>query len=247
MDQRAKDKIYETVRRRSTTESIVASIQSLIVQHKLKPGDSLPPERELVSLFSVSRNALREALGILGERGLISSRPGAGTFVTALSGAQTTNALQLLLKLERVGLVELCDARLLIEPELAALAAQRVTPASAATLREAFEALRSANHDGESHVRADLAFHGVIAEMSGHQVLRAMVEAVREPVTRGMIFGTSVPRAIDYSDAQHEVILRAILAYDSQTARAEMTNHLTYVRDYLVANDVTATKWTMDE
>ncbi|MBT2495626.1 FadR family transcriptional regulator [Microbacterium sp. ISL-59] len=239
--------MYASVARHRTIDSVVDALQALILQRKLNPGDALPAERELAVMLSVSRNVVREALGILGQRGLTTSRHGYGTFVALPSGEQARAALQLLLELERVGLVELCDARLLIEPELAALAAARVTPAGASKLRDAFAALAAASADGEAHVQADLAFHGAIAEMADHTVLRALVDAVREPVTRGMVFGTKVPRAIDHSDVQHEEIMLAILAGEPELARERMREHLSYVRGYLIEHDVRITHWSAND
>jgi DNA-binding FadR family transcriptional regulator len=239
--------MYESVERHSTTDSVVDAIQSMIIQRKLQSGDALPSERELAAMLSVSRNVLRESLGILGQRGLTTSRHGNGTFVSEPSGEQARAALQLLLEMESVELVELCDARLLIEPELAARAAERITPEGQSQLRAAFGALEVASDDPEAHVQADLTFHSAIAELSNHTVLRALVDAVREPVTRGMIFGTSVPRAIDFSDVQHASIMEAILDGDADRARSEMSQHLTYVRDYLLAHDVRGARWAPDE
>ena len=235
--------VYESVERHSTTDSVVDAIQLMIVQRKLNPGDALPAERELAQQLAVSRNVLRESLGILGQRGLITSRQGMGTFVSAPSGEQAREAMQLLLKMRRVDLVELCDARLLIEPELSARAAERATSADLDRLRLSYDVLAVARDDPETHVQADIAFHGTIAELSGHTVLKALVDAVREPVARGMVVGATVPRAIDHSDEQHEAILGAIMSGDPEGARVAMTRHLEYVRDYLASHEVHDATW----
>jgi GntR family transcriptional repressor for pyruvate dehydrogenase complex len=234
---------YESVERHSTTDTVVDAIQLMIVQRELNPGDALPSERDLAQQLAVSRNVLRESLGILGQRGLISSRQGAGTFVSVPSGEQAREAMQLLLEMRRVDLVELCDARLLIEPELAARAAERASTSQLGQLRTAYAALAVAREDPETHVQADIAFHSIIAELSGHTVLKALVDAVREPVTRGMIVGTARPLAIDDSDEQHEAILTAILAGDATGARAAMTTHLHYVRETLTSQTVHEASW----
>lgn len=223
---------FVSLERRSTTGAVVEAIQNMILERKLQPGDALPSERELAALLSVSRNVLREALGILGQRGLVDSRHGAGTYVCLPSSRQARDALVLMLEVGRVRLVELCDARIIIESELACLAACRIDDKGRTALRSAWQALMEAA-DGEQHVAADLAFHGVIAVLADHAVLRALVDAVREPVLRGMVLGTRVPRAIQDSDRQHRAIMDAILAGDGEAARREMRDHLLFVRSYL--------------
>lgn len=228
---------FKSLERRSTGAAVVDAIQAMIVDQQLKPGDALPSERELATLLSVSRNVLREALGILGQRGLVETRHGTGTYVSLPSGRQARDALMLLLEMGRVSLVELCDARILIEPELAFLAAQRDDDTGRLALQVAWNALQTAG-DGEQHVAADLAFHGAIAALANHAVLRALVDAVKEPVMRGMVLGTKVPRAIEDSNRQHDAILKAILDHDGEAARAEMHKHIVFVRSYLFEHEV---------
>jgi len=229
---------FTSLERRSTTETVVDAIQAMIIDRKLKPGDALPSERELAATLSVSRNVLREALGILGQRGLVDSRHGTGTFVSLPSGRQARDAFRLLLELGRVSLVELCDARILIEPELAAIAATRDDEAGRENLRKALADLRLSEGNGEQHVAYDLAFHGAIAALADHAVLRALVDAVKEPVMRGMVLGTKVPRAIEDSNKQHEAIAAAILARQPEEARREMQAHLRFVRGYLAEHEI---------
>jgi DNA-binding FadR family transcriptional regulator len=172
---------------------------------------------------------------VLSQRGLVVTRHGTGTFVAEPSGEQTRAALRLLLEMRQVDLVELCDARLLVEPQLAALAASRARVFGANDVTAAYVVLEASRADPEEHVRADLAFHAAIAELSGHTVLKAIVDAVREPVTRGMILGTSTPGAMEHSDEQHEAILSAIVAGDAEAAREAMREHLAYVRHTLAS------------
>ena len=228
---------FKSLERRSTSSAVVDAIQQMIVDQHLKPGDALPSERELATLLTVSRNVLREALGILGQRGLVETRHGTGTYVSLPSSRQARDALVLLLEMGKVSLVELCDARILIEPELAALAAQRDDEAGRDLLRATWNALQTAD-DGEHHVAADLAFHGAIAGLANHAVLRALVDAVKEPVMRGMVLGTKVPRAIEDSNRQHDEIYKAILDRDGEAARQRMHRHLLFVRSYLAEHEI---------
>lgn len=228
---------FKSLERRSTTATVVQAIQAMILDRKLKPGDALPSERELATQLSVSRNVLREALSILGQRGLVDTRHGTGTYVSQPSSQQARDALVLLLELEQVSLASLCDARILIEPELSYRAALNDDAAGREQLRRSFDELLAAP-DGEHHVVLDLAFHEAVAALAAQPVLRALVGAVKEPVVRGMVLGTRVPRAIEDSNEQHEAIFRAILARDADGARREMRRHLLFVRSYLAEHEI---------
>lgn len=232
------EEIFQNLPRQKTTDLIVAEIQDLILSNRLKSGDKLPSERDLAEKLNVSRNVLREALGILRQRGLVEVISGRGTVVSVPSLGSMQDNLSLLLRLKHVSLQELCDARLLIEPELAWRAAS--LPANVGMERLEFlgEQLRVTSGDAEAHVQADLEFHDEIATLSGHGVFSAFVGAVREPVTRSMVFGTKVPRAIDASDEQHMAILEAILRRNPRDARWAMSEHIRYVSDYIRDNDV---------
>lgn len=232
------EELFQNVTQNKATDLIVSEVQDLIVSRRLSPGDRLPSERDLALKFNVSRNVLREALGVLRQRGLVDVLPGRGTVVTSPSMDSMQDTVSLLLRLKHVSLIELCDARMLIEPELAWRAASVPSTVNMEKLAHLGEMLIKSSHSAEQHVKADLQFHEEIARLSGHGVFAAFVGAVREPVTRSMVFGTKVPRAIDASDEQHAAILRAILERNPKEARWAMSEHIRYVSEYIRDNDV---------
>src|SRR5919204_1811477 len=109
-------------------EEIVRQIKSMIAEGRLKSGDQLPPERDLAEKFVVSRTSVREALRALESLGLVEIRPGEGTFVREASVEALIEPLALLMVSQREAIGELFEARRLLEPSLAALAATRATP-----------------------------------------------------------------------------------------------------------------------
>lgn len=224
--------MYGAVDRLRATDAVAQRIEALIVEQRLAPGDALPPERSLASRLEVSRNILREALRTLGEKGLVNVVSGKGTFVREPSTEAVEASLSLLLQLRHVSLVELCDARAAIEPEMAALAAERRTDADIERINARMLELEQSGSPAE-HVAADLEFHRAIAETSRHSVYASIADAVRALVTRSMLVGTNVPRAIDVSDTQHQAIAEAITAGDPDQARNAMRVHIAYVRDYV--------------
>jgi GntR family transcriptional repressor for pyruvate dehydrogenase complex len=227
------DDLYRSVDRVGAREAVVRRIQDLIVENKLTPGDLLPPERELSVRLSVSRNVLREGLRILSQKGLVRVVAGRGAYVEAPTGRVVSESLALHLQLRQVSLLELCDARLLIEPELAALAAERATPEDVAALQACLDDLARSTEDPQHHVAADLAFHNAIAGFARHSFYGAIVEAVRTLMSQSMLLGTQIPRAIEISDGHHRAIGAAIRSHDAEAARASMWGHLAYVYDYV--------------
>lgn len=241
------EELFQNVSPKKATELIVAEIQDLILADRLKPGEKLPSERDLSEKFNVSRNVLRESLGVLRQRGLVQVHPGRGTLVTTPSLSSMRDSLSLLLQLKHVSLEELCDARLLIEPELASRAASCPASLDMSHLTELARLLSDSTNSPEEHVQADLAFHQEIADLSGHGVLSAIVGAVLEPVTRSMFFGTKIPRAIESSDEQHMAILHAITRRNPKDARQAMFDHLQYVSEYIRDNDLVHTGWSAEQ
>jgi GntR family transcriptional repressor for pyruvate dehydrogenase complex len=216
-----------------TTESVVQRIERLIIDQKFATGDRLPPERELATELAVSRNVLREALKVLAQKGLLTVIPGHGTYIATPSPRVVSESLSVLLQLRHVGQLYLCDARLLIEPELAALAAERATDADIAEVKRCLDRLYKTRFDPQAHVEADLAFHSVIAQAANHFVFQSIVEAVRTLVIQSMSLGTQIPRAIDASDGHHRAIFAAISAHDIEAARAAMWGHMAFIQGYI--------------
>lgn len=223
------DDLFAPIGRQSATDAVVENIQSLIVDQRLAPGAALPAERELAAMLGVSRNVLREALGVLGHRGLISSRPGSGNFVARPTGKVARDAIQLLLDSGGFDLVQLCEARIVIEPELAALAALKADEHDKECLNGRMQALADSANSASQHAEADVAFHEELARIAEQPVLRAIVETLWDPVSRGMAAGAEVVRAVSDSDAQHRRILASVVNGEPEAARQAMTDHLRFV------------------
>src|SRR5438105_13933720 len=109
-------------------EEIVRQVKQMITEGRLKSGDQLPPERDLAEKFVVSRTSVREALRALESLGLIAIRPGEGTFVREVSIDALVGPLALMMTSQREAIAELFEARRVLEPAIAALAASRATP-----------------------------------------------------------------------------------------------------------------------
>src|SRR3972149_1865947 len=125
--------MYLPIQSERLYERIVSQIEQRIEAGDLKVGDQLPAERELADQFTVSRTAVREAIKALREKGLVEIRLGRGTFVTNGAAGAARHSLGLLLKDEN-GFSSLVEVREILEPEIAGLAATRVTEENIAAM-----------------------------------------------------------------------------------------------------------------
>lgn len=224
---------YRPIARTKTTEQVVARIEQLIVEHQLGENETLPSERELAAMLGVSRNILREALSVLGQKGLVETVPGRRTRVGRPGLRQLQSTVDLMVRVGDVSLSELSEVRSIVEPEIAARAAERASPEQVEDLTAIVSRLEALQDDPAGHVETDLAFHRAVARIAGNALLIVLLEAVGEPLMRSMALGTSIPQAIDEGDIYHRAVCEAIARHDPAAAAAAMRRHMDYVRSYI--------------
>src|ERR1700756_4670268 len=133
---------YRAVKTSRLYEQIVQQVEESILKGQLKPGDQLPAERDLAQSFGVSRTAVREAVKALREKGLVEAYTGRGTFVTNGTSQAIRQSLNLMTKIgQPEGSANLAELRLVLEPEIAGLAASRIEEKRPAPIREAAAAM----------------------------------------------------------------------------------------------------------
>jgi DNA-binding FadR family transcriptional regulator len=209
---------FVKLRRTSAAADAARSIQQMIVDGRLAPGQRLPAERELSELLGISRPTLRETIRSLVGLNILESRHGAGTFVAALDTATLLEPMQFVMALNERTIGELFEARLLLEPALAALAAQRATGAQVAAMRAAI--------GGADQVEADLVLHRLIAEASGNALLAAMLESLSTLGRSSRSITAARPGVQRRTTDDHEAIVAAVERHDPDGARAAMAAHL---------------------
>src|ERR1700733_4526910 len=164
--------IYKTVRTSRLYELIVQQVEDSILQGQLKPGDQLPAERDLAQQFGVSRTAVREAVKTLREKGLVEAYSGRGTFVTNGTSQAIRQSLDLMIRINpQEGSANLAELRLVLEPDIAALAAGRIEEQLLATMRDSVAVMERNLHDPDGYVEADLEFHLALAEAVGNPLI----------------------------------------------------------------------------
>jgi DNA-binding FadR family transcriptional regulator len=234
---------FQAVATQRLYEQVAGQVTDLVARGEFKPGDRLPPERDLAKLLGVSRPTVREAMIALEIAGLVEVRVGAGAFITEKATNGANHRL-----FEGVGSspLELIAARRTIEPEVAALAAQLATAEEIAAIAETV-AMIAAAQDTPAHRAADHEFHVRIGHASHNNILTTIVDECwaemyspmfeRMGAITGLIVSRCSPQQRDVTVAEHEAVYQAIAARDPAAARAAMDAHLVGVEAILVGGD----------
>jgi DNA-binding FadR family transcriptional regulator len=236
---------FQAVATQRLYEQVAGQVTDLVARGEFRPGDRLPPERDLAKLLGVSRPTVREAMIALEIAGLVEVRVGAGAFIT--EKAKTNGANHRLFEGVGSSPVELIAARRTIEPEVAALAAQLATAEEIAAIAETV-AMIAAAQDTTAHRAADHKFHVRIGHASHNNILTTIVDECwaemyspmfeRMGAVTGLIVSRCSPQQRDVTVAEHEAVYRAIAARDPAAARAAMDAHLIGVEAILIGGDV---------
>ena len=207
-------------------EEVFSQIHQLIKDGRLKARDQLPSERELAETFKVSRTSVREALRALETRGLIISRTGMGNFVADLPVDSLVGPLAKMLIDEKEALADVFEMRKLIEPHIAALAAERATETDIAQLKRIVAKQTEAVSRGETGVDADAELHLCISRTTQNQALQKLVSGLMEMLSRSREESLQTTERRNASIETHRKIIGAIEKHDLIEARNEMLRHI---------------------
>lgn len=229
------------LRQGSVSDLIARRILELIAADRLRPGNRLPPERELAAKLGTSRPSLREALRSLKAQGVIDIRHGSGVFVAEPA---VTRSLREALVAQEVSLSELFDMREVLELPAAGWAARHHDPDQLAAVRQAFDTLMAASReepvDWERLRDLDAAFHLRIVKAAGNRFMTQTLGVLHEILSRGMETTLRVPGRLERSRTDHQRILDALLAGDAPAARRAVTAHIQGARKAALARLNTA-------
>ena len=223
---------------RRVYQPLVEQIRRDIFQRQRHPGDRLPHERALAEQFGIGRSAVREALRVLEIQGLVEVRHGyrGGAFVAEPGASPLLWALDASLRLDHVGVDELYEARRLVEPMLARLAAERDASALAALLEANVVEAEARIDEGRSAFALNVEFHAILAKAGGNRVvnliMRAILDLLQESRERQP---TDDPNLSREAVRGHRQILEAISASDGRLVEALMLAHLMRVHELPVA------------
>jgi GntR family transcriptional repressor for pyruvate dehydrogenase complex len=221
-------KTIDPERTGTTTEEVIFQLREMIHRGELRPGDRLPPERDLAKLLGVSRPTLRDGIRSLAAVGVLQARRGAGTFVVKSEGSPVldSNPLRLMASLHGFTPDEMFEARKSLEMAIAGLAAERATGDQLATMSEEIAEMFAALDDPEQFLVHDMRFHQTVAAASGNRILTSLMNMVAT-----ILFDVrrkTVKRAKDLKESaeMHRAIYRAIRKQNVEAASEAMRDHL---------------------
>jgi GntR family transcriptional repressor for pyruvate dehydrogenase complex len=206
----------------------VEQIKSLIKEGDLKPGDALPPERELVKVFNVSRASLREALNSLAGMGFLEMSQKHRTIVKSLASGRMTEPLHLLIKDDIKTVFELLEVRKAIETWNAYHAAERAKDDDIARLEESLDLMRTKIEQRISVVEDDADFHLAMAEATHNKIQTHLMFSIYDLLKESLGGYYESIRMQDIYD-QHCKVVEAIKKRDPDLASRRMREHLDYV------------------
>jgi GntR family transcriptional regulator, transcriptional repressor for pyruvate dehydrogenase complex len=212
-----------TVERRGLADQVIERLRSLVAEGIYRVGDRLPPEAELCELFGVGRSTLREAMRVLSHRGVVEVRHGDGTFIAARALQESFEE-----RLERAGLNEIYEARMLLERPLAELAAQRRDARDVAAMRKALRnrSRAIAARDVAAYTESDFAFHVAVARASKNAALIGVYESFITTVQPKLSTVMTADYIAQEHDELHGALCDAIARGDVPETRRLVISHL---------------------
>jgi GntR family transcriptional repressor for pyruvate dehydrogenase complex len=218
-------------KQQTVAEAISAEILDLLRQKELKPGDKLPPERELAEMLGVSRPSLREALRALSIMKVVEVRQGDGTYVSALKTEDLVEHLEFVFMLDDSTTLQLFEARKIVETGNASLAAGRISDEELAALHACLEKSERTVDDPEAFMQADIELHEIITHAARNPMLERFMASIRTLGHASRHRTSHMKKVREKVVDHHREIVAALERHDPQATGAAMLQHLEYVEE----------------
>lgn len=218
------------------SETIAKRIQRQISSGRLGAGAKLPAEREMARIHKTSRVSVREAYRSLEELGILDIRRGAdgGAFISKMDHGAVQRSLSMVLRLGRVSHSELTEARLLIEPPIARLAARRATAEDVAKLKQVTERQEGALAKRGNYRPSNMLFHRTLAECAHNLMLSTLMNSLADLMLEEIVDRVAVPRPVQEDVCHfHRLIYEAVERHDEETAHRRMLEHVGQIQEAL--------------
>jgi GntR family transcriptional repressor for pyruvate dehydrogenase complex len=230
---------FQPVRSGKVSERIVRQIKDTILSGNMKPGDRLPPERELVERFQASRISIREALKGLETSGLLTIKPGSGVFVAELNSKPMSDSLSSILRIQKTSVNELTEARVIFEPSIAKVASEKMTPEDFCKLEQNIEETSAILQSNRSARAKNIEFHTLIAESTHNSVLnltmKTLLDVLQEMSSEIVNNSPGNVQMSIVSTGYHKKLLKAFREKKSQRVYDLMLEHILQVQEGLCA------------
>ncbi len=216
--------------RNTLVDDTANKIRQMIFDGEIKPGELLPPRKELAAQFGVGISTIHEAVKSLDAVGLVESRPGKGTWVRPNALESVIHPSLITNRFGQIDVETIYEARLMLEVALAELAAQKASPEDIEAMWSAFDAAQDVIDDNEEFARLDWNFHMAIAK-AGHNVLiETFYHLSRELLLEFVIDVIKLPLVKEDASEYHRVQAEAIARHDVEAARKAAYDHMLYLK-----------------
>jgi GntR family transcriptional repressor for pyruvate dehydrogenase complex len=225
---------FGTFPRSILSEQIADKILSMIKENQLKPGDILPPERELAAMMGVSRPSLREALRALSIMRIIENRQGSGTYVASLEPERLIEHLDVVVSLNDSTFLELFKARKILEVGLAGMAAELISDEDILEIQEIHNLSTGAVGNPELFMEYDMRLHNKILEITRNPILSIFMKSITKLSIMSRRRTNEYPEIRNQTLDDHQQIILALANRNPEAAGESMMKHLNNVEKILM-------------
>lgn len=223
-------------------ETVLENIKAELLKGVYKPGEQLPTVTAMAKNLGVGQASVREAYRVLETLGILEVTQGRGTFVSAsLESLQTNEDDDLIAQLEfleKQSFHHILETRKVLEPEVAALAATRATPAETEAIKAAADEMEDLLRQGLDFVDPDVRFHELIFIAAHNPVLSRLLSALSDLFLDGRRFTNRIPGGPQKAVHFHQLIAHAIKERDPEGARAMMYQHILDIERSIVQSNI---------
>lgn len=214
------------IKRESVAEMVARRILDMVTSKSLKPGDQLPPERDLAEQLNVSRPSVREAIRGLSILGVVQSRQGGGAYITKLDGDALLGPIRFFLSLDNMNIPDLYDARSLVEGDVARRAAINMNDIQIEALENILIQQEATLEDASEFRLSDFKFHEAIWIGSGNSFLKRIGESLNALGLEFRRRASEKPEVLAQSLQDHRVLFNALKARDPAAAALAAEKHM---------------------
>lgn len=226
-------KEFEKIKQEPIFQQIIAQIREMILNGNLKPGDRLPPERKFSEILGVNRHSLREALKALEYMGVVQGKTGIGTVINSVGQDVLVDRISIAtLFSPRQFLFELLEIRKILEPGIAAIAAEKATDEDIAEMSESISQIES---DLKTDKRSDayIPFHLTLAKATRNTTIVRLMEPLMSMQLQYREGARRIIGRRSDSFKEHKSIYQAVNNRKPEEARAAMAHHISQIEKTL--------------
>jgi len=226
-----------SIRPSTLVDDVIHELREMILAQEIRPGEFLPPRKDLAAQFGVGLSTVNEAIQVLGALGLLASRPGKGTWVRHDALDSFIPAAAVKARLGELHARQVCEARSAIEVALTELAAQRATPEDIERIWDAMMHMEATVEDTTAFVEADLEFHLAVAKAGRNELLEQFYHLSRKLLFEVISEMLKVPNVKEDAIPLQRAIAQAIEQHDPRKARKAALAHMKYLALLLDARE----------